>query len=93
MQKFHHMIITNILPVLFFSESEAILPLPTTVRPVASSSSQEFEMHMIPRQSGEHCQIANVNTTVSRNPLSDMNLFAHANITGGTFTINVMNKE
>jgi hypothetical protein len=51
------------------SESESILPLPTTVRPVASSSSQE--MHMIP---GEHCQIANVNTTVSRNPLSDMNL-------------------
>lgn len=51
------------------SESESILPLPTTVRPVASSSSQE--MHMTP---GEHCQIANVNTTISRNPLSDMNL-------------------
>ncbi|CAC5391466.1 unnamed protein product [Mytilus coruscus] len=38
------------------------------------------------------CQIA-VSSSLARNPLSDLNIFTNATITGGTININMVNKE
>ncbi|CAC5380229.1 unnamed protein product [Mytilus coruscus] len=64
--------------------------LSSTLQVVATASNANCNESV---SKGPSCQVANVSTTLSRNPLSDMNIFTNATISGGTFTINLVNKD
>ncbi|VDI35764.1 Hypothetical predicted protein [Mytilus galloprovincialis] len=64
--------------------------LSSTLQGVATASNSNESV-----SKGPSCEVSNVSTctTLSRNPLSDMSIFTNATITGGTFTINLVNKD
>ena len=72
---------------LRLDKSTTIQSVATGNQPATTSEPQKLSEAPVSRS------VSTVSASLSRNRLSDMNLLLYANISGGTFTFNVINQE